>query len=53
MFEVRRDDGELCGFVVAADGRWSARTVFGDDLALHADPMTPNARSWRGPRVAR
>ena len=36
VFEVRRDDGELCGFVVADDGQWSARTVFGAQLGLHA-----------------
>lgn len=28
MIEVRRDDGELCGFVAERDGRWSAVTVF-------------------------
>ena len=33
MIEVRReDDGELCGFVVEADGGWRATTVFGATL---------------------
>ena len=36
MFEVRRDDGELCGFVFADDGQWTATTVFGASLGLHA-----------------
>lgn len=35
--EVRRDDGELCGYVVAADGGWRATTVFGGILGEHAD----------------
>jgi hypothetical protein len=37
VFEVRRDDGELCGFVAAHDGQWSATTVFGGRLGMHAD----------------
>lgn len=36
MVEVRRDDGELCGEVVAVDGRWVARSVFGGVLGEHA-----------------
>ena len=36
MVEVRRDDGELCGDVVADDGRWVARSVFGGVLGEHA-----------------
>ncbi len=35
MFEVRRDDGELCGFVAADGGRWQSLTVFGATLATH------------------
>ncbi len=34
MIEIRRDeDGELCGYVVAAGDGWRALTVFGGDLA--------------------
>jgi hypothetical protein len=29
MIEVRRDDGELCGFVANRGDRWAALTVFG------------------------
>lgn len=29
MIEVRREDGELCGFVANRDERWAALTVFG------------------------
>lgn len=36
MDEVRRDDGELCGFVAETDGRWRALTVFGGHLGDHA-----------------
>jgi hypothetical protein len=36
--EVRRDDGELIGFVEPArDGGWRALTVFGAELATAAD----------------
>lgn len=35
MQEVRRDDGELCGFVTAEDGRWWAMAVFGAALSQH------------------
>lgn len=28
MFEVRREDGELCGFVVEEDGHFQALTIF-------------------------
>lgn len=38
MDEVRRDDGELCGYVGPSDGRWVARTVFGAALGDHDDP---------------
>jgi hypothetical protein len=33
MDEVRRDDGELCGYVTELDGHWLALTVFGATLA--------------------
>jgi hypothetical protein len=32
MIEVRRDDGELCGFVRAEGDHWTALTVFGGVL---------------------
>jgi len=36
MDEVRRgEDGELCGFVAAADGRWHALTLFGVAIGEH------------------
>lgn len=35
MDEVRRGDGELCGFVVGDGGRWEARSVFGGLLGEH------------------
>lgn len=35
MLEVRRDDGELCGYVAARDGRWQSLTVFGAVLGEH------------------
>jgi hypothetical protein len=34
--EVRRDDGELCGFVAAGAEGWRALTVFGGLLGTHA-----------------
>jgi hypothetical protein len=37
VFEVRRDDGELCGFVARHDGRWRSLTVFGSALGDHDD----------------
>lgn len=38
MFEVRRrDDDELCGFVVDDGNRWQAITVFGGRLGTHTD----------------
>jgi hypothetical protein len=37
MYEVRRDDGELCGFVAEHEGRWLALAVFGATLADHED----------------
>ena len=36
MRAIHRDDGELCGFVRAAEGGWQALTVFGGVLA-HAE----------------
>ena len=33
--EIRRDDGELCGFVIETDEGWSATTVFGGRLGVH------------------
>ncbi|MFZ4720157.1 MAG: hypothetical protein ACOYMR_12070 [Ilumatobacteraceae bacterium] len=33
MEEIRRDDGELCGFIVPVGPRWRAETVFGAVLA--------------------
>lgn len=35
MDEVRRDDGELCGFVVGVANGWESRTVFGAVLRVH------------------
>ena len=36
MIEVRRDDGELCGYVEPSDGGgWRASTVFGAVLGVH------------------
>lgn len=35
MRGVRREDGELCGYVAAAGGRWSSLTVFGATLGEH------------------
>lgn len=32
MEAVRREEGELCGFVRSADGGWRAETVFGAAL---------------------
>ena len=32
MIEVRREDGELCGFVLQRADDWAALTVFGADL---------------------
>jgi hypothetical protein len=38
MIEVRRDDGELIGFVEpAGDGGWRALAVFGGELATAPD----------------
>ena len=37
MDEVRRDDGELCGFVALRDGSWVALTLFGGVLGTHDD----------------
>jgi hypothetical protein len=35
VLEVRRDDGELCGYVVAHEGRWRSLTPFGGALGDH------------------
>ncbi len=35
VLEVRREDGELCGFVAPRDGGWQALTVFGAVLGEH------------------
>ena len=35
--EVRRDDGELCGFVARRDDSWAALTLFGGLLGTHDD----------------
>ena len=40
MLEVRREDGELCGFVTERAGLWRALTVFGGVLADVADEVT-------------
>jgi hypothetical protein len=37
VFEVRRDDGELCGFVARHDDEWQSLTVFGAVLDEHPD----------------
>lgn len=37
MIEVRRDDGELCGYVRAGADAWSALTVFGAPMGEHDD----------------
>jgi hypothetical protein len=37
VIEVRRDDGELCGYIDAVDGRWRSLTIFGAALGEHAD----------------
>jgi len=35
MLEVRRDDGELCGYVELHDGRWRSLTAFRATLGDH------------------
>ena len=35
MLEVRREDGELCGYVALHDGRWRSLTTFGAALGEH------------------
>jgi hypothetical protein len=37
VHEVRRDDGELCGFVAPRNGQWQSLTVFGAVLDEHPD----------------
>lgn len=44
MNEVRRGDGELCGFVSEREGRWLALTVFGGALGDHPDAGTAEAQ---------
>ena len=34
---MRREDGELCGFVAQRDGSWAALTLFGGLLGTHDD----------------
>ena len=40
MIEVRREDGELCGFVTGAGEQWRALTVFGAVLGSFDDEST-------------
>lgn len=35
VLEVRREDGELCGYVAPHDGRWRSLTVFAAVLGEH------------------
>jgi hypothetical protein len=35
VLEVRRDDGELCGYVARQDGGWRSLTLFGATLGEH------------------
>lgn len=45
MHEIRREsDGELCGHVVAVDGRWQALTVFGAALGAHDSRETAESQ---------
>lgn len=37
---IRADDGELCGFVHGQGRMWRALSVFGGELAVHADEAT-------------
>jgi hypothetical protein len=37
MQEVRRDDGELCGYVEQRGEQWQALTVFGAQLGVTCD----------------
>lgn len=37
MQEIRRDDGELCGYVAPRGGAWRALTVFGGMIGDCAD----------------
>lgn len=48
MDEVRRDDGELCGYVAEVDGRWRALTVFGGALGDHGGPTEARAQVLAG-----
>ena len=42
--EVRREDGELCGFVALDGGRWRSLTVFGGALGEHDEERDAHAR---------
>jgi hypothetical protein len=46
VIEIRRDDGELCGYVRALGDRWQALVVFGAVLGDHAseDAATQQVR---------
>ena len=44
VHEVRRDDGELCGFVASDDVEWRALTVFGGLLGTHATDAEARAQ---------
>jgi hypothetical protein len=44
VHEVRRDDGELCGFVTADDVAWRALTVFGGLLGTHGTDAEARAQ---------
>jgi len=35
VLEVRREDGELCGYIALRDGRWRSLTAFGAVLSEH------------------
>lgn len=37
MEEVRRDDGELCGYVAATNDGWAAATLFGAIIGVHVE----------------
>lgn len=43
MIEARREDGELCGFVVQRADAWAALTVFGAELGRTEDEHDAHA----------
>ena len=47
MNEVRRDDGELCGFVATRGDGWVALTVFGAELGRTHDEESARALVMR------